>query len=210
MPSQQEPPPETKPASPPLPLSDRLRDNDGSVPGMPGFVRKRKTNENVCTGIAVAVIRGKKVAKGDEPFAAVLALEFPKGLTFDPAPAQKAKTEASMKKFQAFIEEVQKVVGAASKHYESKLAGATDEVKVAAAGRIAQIYMHVASILARADIPADVRTGDHAVDKVQAYCEKLAEVAEPMRSKSEEAARICAAKVNDVPTGWWTDVCTAP
>lgn len=177
---------------------------------MPGFVRKRKMNANVCTGVAVAITRGKKVAKDDAPFAAVLALEFPKGLTFDLDPTQKAKTEASMKKFQTFIDEMQKVVGAASKHYEGNLAGATDEARVAAAARIAQIYMHVASVLARGDIPADVRTGDHAVEKTEAYCDKLAEVAEPMRTKAEEAARICAAKVNDVPVGWWTDVCTAP
>ena len=204
------PPAAEPPAAPPRPPAfsyDQLRD-EGDVPGMPGFVRKRTKNAAHCGGFAVVVTRGKKVVKDDEPLAAVLKLEFPKGLNFDPDPKNKKRLEASKKKFDAFVLEMTKVGGDATKHYEAKL-GTDASANVAAAARMAQIAQHMSSLLARAEIPADVRTGEMAAEKIDAFCSKMVEVAEPLHWRAAEATEVCAAKLKDVPAGWWNDVCVA-
>jgi hypothetical protein len=73
--------------------------------------------------------------------------------------------------------------------------------------RIAQIRRHFASTLARAEIPADVRTGEHVSDKTAAYCDGLATAALPLLAKADEAAITCAEVATKLAPGWWSSVC---
>jgi hypothetical protein len=205
-----EPPPAAPPAPPAKPLYERLRDADGKVAGLAGFSIKRKADAKHCGGIAIVTTRSKKVAKADAPLAAVYKLEFPRGLSFDPDPKHAKKREASMKKFQAFLEELNTVAGDARKHYEQQLTDGDPTAKVAAAARIAQVMLRTASLIGRAEIPADVRTGEFADDKVKAFCDLLVQTAEPLQARGEEAMAICAEKSKDIAAGWWNDVCVTP
>jgi len=203
-------PPDAPPAAaaPAKSVYERLRDTDGKVAGLAGFSIKRKASKNHCGGFAIITTRGKKVAKDDEPLVAVYKLEFPKGLNFNPDPKHKKQKEASLEKFNKFLEEIHKVGGDANTYYEHKLIGDGDPaLEVAAAARIAQLQTRIASVLARAEIPADVRTGEFADDKVKAFCDKLVEVAEPLQARAELAISACADKAKNVGAGWWNEVC---
>jgi hypothetical protein len=125
--------------------------------------------------------------------AKVFALTFPTGLDFDPDPKKKTKKAASLAKFNDFVENMKKVSGDARKFYEGWL---TDdkrdaEAKVRAVARIVQIHTRVASLLVRAEIPKDVRSGEFRDEKVSAFCDQMMQVAEPLVAQSEEATRVC-------------------
>jgi hypothetical protein len=197
-------------AQPQKPLLERLRDAEGKVPGLAGFSIKRKSDANYCGGVQIVTTRAKKVAKDDAPLVAVYKLEFPKGLSFDPDPKQLKKKEASKVKFDKFLEELSKVGGDARKHYEQKLTDGDATAKVAAAARLAQVYLRLASVLVRAEVPIDVRTGEFAEDKIRAFCDALAEKAEAIQALGEQAMTFCAEKAKAVDAGWWNEVCVAP
>jgi hypothetical protein len=201
-PSPPAPPPPTPPKKT---VYEALRDTDGDIAGLAGFSIKRKTDPNHCGGIAIVTTRAKKVAKDDQALADVFALEFPTGLSFD----DEHKT-ASLKKFNAFMQQLTTVGAASRAYYEKKMHDGDVVAKMAGAARMAQIFTRLASLLARAEIPLDVRTGDFAQDKIDAFCDRLVEVAEPMQGMAEQAMTECAAKKKIVNGGWWDPVCTAP
>ncbi|HEX5062975.1 MAG TPA: hypothetical protein VFV99_26555 [Kofleriaceae bacterium] len=207
------PPPvaETKPLPPRKSLYERLRDTDGKVPGLPGFAIKRKVDKTYCGGIKIITTRSKSVAKDDEPLAAVYKLEFPKGLSFDPDPKNDTKRKASLKKVDELITQLTLVGGDARKFYEQKFTSDNAlATKAVAAARLAQVYQRLASTLARAEIPLDVRTGDFVHDKIEAFCDSLLDKAEPIAALAEQAATACAEKAKSVDEGWWNEVCVAP
>ncbi|MGE0398464.1 MAG: hypothetical protein AB7T06_17290 [Kofleriaceae bacterium] len=193
-------------------IFDRLRDDSGEVAGLPGWKLQRKPDKNHCGGIAIVTTRGKKKLTADEqPTANVFALTFPNGLNFSPDEKHRKTREASMKRFNDFVVEMTKVSAVSQKYYEATLdKEKTVEARARAAARMAQISMRVASLLARAEIPKDVRTGELASEKIEAFCDKLAEVAEPLLARAEEATAVCAAATKDAPAGWWTTVCATP
>jgi hypothetical protein len=195
--------PAAPPAPPPKPFADRLLDAEGPVPGMPGFSIARKPSKKHCTGVEIVTKRSKKIAKDDAPLAEVYAIEFPKGLNFDPNDAK--KKEASMKKFNDWLEMMMDISGKAQKHYEASLTANKDLASVV---RIAQIAARLSSVIGRAEIPPDVRTGQFSDEKTAAYCDAMQNAAEPLLARAEEALRICADKSAGQPTGWWTAVCT--
>ncbi len=197
-PGEPEPPP-----PPPKPFADRLLDADGPVPGMAGFSITRKPSKKHCTGIEIVTTRPKKVAAEDALIADVYAIEFPKGLNFDAN--NEKKREASMNKFNDWLEDMKATAEKAQKHYEASLAANKDLASVV---RIAQITARLASVIGRAEIPPDVRTGQYPDEKIAAYCDAMKAAAEPLIARAEEALRICAEKSAGQPTGWWTSVCT--
>lgn len=64
-------------------------------------------------------------------------------------------------------------------------------------------------MLARGEVPADVRTGEFAQDKIDAFCGQLNEMAAAIIARAEEATQVCAQRVAEAGEGWWTSVCTA-
>ncbi|MGE0871391.1 MAG: hypothetical protein AB7P03_22710 [Kofleriaceae bacterium] len=187
-----------------------MRDPEGKVPGLPGFAIKHRRSTKHCGGIAIATIRSSKVAKEDAVIAAFYKIEFPMGLSFDPDPAQRKLRDASMKRFNDFIDNVRKSRSEAVEHYMQAVNKTDPTGSVIAAARIAQINLRLASVLARAEIPGDVRTGDFADEKIGAYCERMSSLAETVQTDAEAALGVCAERSKDVGAGWWTELCVEP
>lgn len=166
---------------------------------MPGWRVSHKADATVCGGTRVDIARGKRKLDPDQQaLAKVYALALPNDLVFDPAnPEVKA---ASMKRLTAFMDEMQATSKAAIDRYAGE--AKDPAMKPAAAARVAQVYFRIASVLARAPIPKDVRSGELQNDKVAAYCDAMEEIAEPMLKRAEEVLPACAAV-----TGWWTPLC---
>lgn len=207
------PPPAPGPAPAPAPappppapakktVYEALRDTNGDIAGLAGFSITRQPDPTRCGGIAIVTTRAKTVAKDDQALADVLALEFPTGLSFDDA----HKT-ASLQKLNAFMQQLTMVGGASRTYYEQKMHDGDVVAKMAGAARMAQIFTRLASVLARAEIPLDIRSDEVARD---AYCDRLVALAAPIQGMAEQAMTECAAKKKIVNGGWWDPVCTAP
>lgn len=194
---------------PPPPVYDRLQDHGGPIAGLPGFSIKRTPSTSHCGGVKITTKRAKKIAPADKQIAAVFALEFPTGLDFDPDPKHKAARERSMKKFNDFVSTMTKLGGEATTFYADQAKTATDAAKKASAmARVVQIQFRLTSVLARGEIPKDVRTGEFKDEKVAAFCDKMSEVSEPLLAQAESALELCAATARQsATTGWWNDVC---
>jgi tetratricopeptide (TPR) repeat protein len=65
---------------------------------------------------------------------------------------------------------------------------------VAAQARLAQTALRVAQIFLTVEIPKDVRTGEYADDKIQAFCDKLTEVAEAFETAAKATLEACVAR----------------
>jgi hypothetical protein len=209
-----EPPPTPAPApplTPPKPLAERLRDDSGDVAGLAGWKIERKADANHCSGFKIVTTRGKKkLSADDQQLANVYALTFPTGLNFEPGEKTKKVREASMKKLNEFVEKMTKVGGEARKHYEEILAKRDARTSIDAIARMAQVQIRLSSLLVRAEIPKDVRTGEFAAEKTEAFCSRLTEVAEPLAGEAERATQICIDKAAElqVAPGWWSAICT--
>lgn len=205
------PPPAPRAPAPALPppvkesIYVTLRDTEGDIAGLPGFSIKRKPDDKRCGGIAIVTTRAKKVAKEDQPLADVFALEFPAGLSFD----EKNKTK-SLQKFNAFLQDMTNAGAKAREHYEHQMRNGDAVAKVVAGARMAQLFTRLASLLARAEIPNDIRTGDFAAAASEAFCDGMIEQAQLIQDMATQAIEVCAAKKPTANGGWWDAVCVSP
>jgi tetratricopeptide (TPR) repeat protein len=149
-----------------------------------------------------------KIAEADKEFEAYLDLRFPFGLNFDPAPEHKAIAAKSRKRFDEWVNQKKKIGGAATAKYEAVLAIKDPANSITAAARLGQISQNFSDALFTAEIPKDVRTGEFADEKVEAFCDRMTEVAEPLETRSLEAYGVCLAKSTEL--GWfseWSRMC---
>lgn len=149
-----------------------------------------------------------KVAEADKDFEAYLALTFPQNLNFDPDPKFKAQKEKSLKRFNDWVEQKQKVGASARGKYEGVLGIKDNANSITAAARLGQISQNFSDALFTAEIPKDVRTGEFADEKVEAFCDKMTEVAEPLEAASLNAYGVCLSKSTEL--GWfseWSKMC---
>ncbi|MBK7538092.1 MAG: tetratricopeptide repeat protein [Myxococcales bacterium] len=147
-----------------------------------------------------------KFYQGEKDFEAYLALRFPRGLDFDPNnPGIKKRSE---KRFTEWITEKDKLNGVVGTKYMATIGTKDAAWAVAAAARIGQAAQNFSDALFTAEIPEDVRTGSFADEKVEAFCDKLTEVAEPLAAKSLQAYSGCLSKSTEL--GWfseWSKLC---
>lgn len=208
--TKERPAPTPKPPAPrpprPAPIYDRLLDTDGAVAGLSGFSTRRVRDPNRCGGQAVLTTRGKKIAPTDAKLVAVFALEFPVDLDF----TDEAKKEGSKLKFSRFVNAMTTTLGAARAQYEAEFASTDPGIKAAAAARLSQIYLRGASLLARAEIPVDVRTNAVATEASAVFCETLEDKAAPMLALGLDALESCRKFTLVAPAGWWAELCKAP
>ena len=200
----------TKSASEPIPtpssIFERLHDRAGAVPGMSSFRVVHRVDPDHCGGLAVTVERlDDKMSAVDLPLENVLEITFPTALDFS-----EPHRAAGLKKFTVWVDHMSALASAGRAAYSERMMreGATTKERVIAAARIVQVQRHLASILVRAEIPLDVRSGEFAAEKSEAFCDRIAEVAEPIMLAGEGAAKVCANHARDIGRGWWTDVCT--
>jgi tetratricopeptide (TPR) repeat protein len=142
-----------------------------------------------------------KFVEADRDFEAYLGQAFPQGLNFDPN--NKAIAEKSKKRFDEWVKEKTKVGGKATGQYEGILGVKDAATSIAAAARIGQIQQNFSDALFTAAIPNDVRTGQFADEKVEAFCDRMTEVAEPLEARSLEAFGVCLNKSTEL--GWFSD-----
>ena len=122
-----------------------------------------------------------------------LALEFPTALDFSD------KTKATSKaRFDAWVQERSARGSEASRAYELVLARKDPETSVLAAARVARLSEDFAAVLRTAPVPRDVRTGDFAKDKTDAFCVQMEAVAEPLVKRATQAYATCATKATEL------------
>ena len=191
----------TTPAPAAPSIFDRLHDTAGRVPGLDGYSLARVPDATRCGGIAVTVVHAAnvRVAPADQPLAAFFDTPPITGLDFGDA----AKDQ-SRQRFDTWLADAGRRAEAARAAYEG---ASSDATIVISAARDAQVLRHFASMLLRAEIPADVRAGEHADDKIAAYCGALTNAATPLLAKADEAVARCAEHVTRVGSGWWSSVC---
>jgi hypothetical protein len=144
-----------------------------------------------------------KFAEADRDFESYLDSKFPQGLNFDPDPKAKAIREKSLKRFNDWVADKTKVGGKATAQYEGILGVKDAATSIAAAARIGQIQQNFSDALFTAEIPKDVRSGEFADEKVEAFCDRMTEVAEPLEARSLEAFGVCLNKSTEL--GWFSD-----
>jgi tetratricopeptide (TPR) repeat protein len=144
-----------------------------------------------------------KIADADKEFEAYLDIKFPVGLNFDRAPEHKAIAARSLKRFNDWFTQKDKIGGAARAKYGVVLAIKDPASSITAAARIGQIAQNFSDALFTAEIPKDVRTGEFADEKVEAFCDALTQKAEPLEATSLEAYGICLSKSTEL--GWFSD-----
>ena len=142
-----------------------------------------------------------KLADADVALERYLATKFPTNLDFDPS--NKALQKKSLARFDEWLAQKGKLGDAAKTKYEAVLAMKDSAASIAAAARIGQIAQNFSDALFTAEIPKDLRSGPYAADKVEAYCDKLTEEAEPLEAKALEAYGICLRKSTEL--GWFSD-----
>lgn len=198
----------TPPVAPSAPTATAdafgLGDADGPVPGLPGFSYLRSVSATRCGGVAVSVVRDAtaEVPARDSELVALLELEFPTNLDFKDA------REQAMNTFSTWLEDTTSHASVATKGYEEQIAGSSDvALQITAYARLTQISRHFAGLLLRAEIPVDIRSGDNAAEKTDAYCDALAEAAYPLLVRAKETGAQCRKLANGGADGWWTPVC---
>jgi TolA-binding protein len=144
-----------------------------------------------------------RFAEADKDFEAYLDLKFPAGLNFDPDPAKKAIAEKSKKRFDEWLAQRTKIGGSAKSKYEQVLTIRDNATSIATFARMAQISQNLSDALFTAAIPENVRTGEFADEKVEAFCDRMTEVAEPLDKTALDAYGVCLNKSTEL--GWFSD-----
>ncbi|KAB2911035.1 MAG: hypothetical protein F9K40_01495 [Kofleriaceae bacterium] len=145
-----------------------------------------------------------KFYNAEDDYEKFLSIKFPEKLNFDPA--KKAEAEKSLKRFDSWFKEKEKLGGAAAGQY-SKLIFDIKEPQnaIAGAARIGQVSQNFSDALYTAEIPENIRKYEEAVD---IYCETLEAKAEPLENTSLDAFSACLKTSTDF--GWfssWSKLC---
>jgi len=128
-----------------------------------------------------------KLAIADDELESYLALAFPAGLDFGPEAAKKE----SMQRFDAWLSAKTTRGEQLHERYDAILALGDPVASVIAMSRTGTIASSFADELFTAEIPLDVRTGDDAQDKIDAYCDALTTAAEPLQTPATAAFTAC-------------------
>ncbi len=133
-----------------------------------------------------------KLLIADRDLESYLAVTFPTKLDF--SPDKKDRMQQSLKRFNDFVQVRSRIGSKATQEYEAVLGMKDPTSALAAAARLGQISASFADTLFTAELPADIVTGQFADDKIDAFCDKMAEVAEPLQKHAIEAFSICVSK----------------
>jgi len=129
----------------------------------------------------------------EEEYEEFLRIKFPEKLNFDPDPKKAKVKKDSEKRLLKWKETKEKALVKASKSYTSILdfKRGGEAWAIAGAARVGQLFQNYSDQLFTAEIPKNVRTGPFAEDGVDAYCDALMELANPLEEKSVGAFAFC-------------------
>ncbi|MBX3158270.1 MAG: tetratricopeptide repeat protein [Deltaproteobacteria bacterium] len=159
----------------------------------------------------LAALRGAyaraRLVEADAELEAFLAMSFPADLDFNPR--DRAVRERSLRLFNGWVTARNAKGQAAQRLYEGVLALRDGASTIAAAARLGQLMQGFADTLASAPIPRDVRSGEFAADKVEAFCDKMTELAEPLAERATQAFTMCLerAATLGLASSPWRAVC---
>ncbi|HEU0033334.1 MAG TPA: tetratricopeptide repeat protein [Kofleriaceae bacterium] len=142
-----------------------------------------------------------RYGKVEREFERYLATPIPTGLDFDRRKPDIAKR--SKQRFEDWFGRKRELGGAMRKQYEAITRLGDGAVTIAAAARMGAVSQGFALQLFRAEIPADLRSGPYAEDTAQAYCDGLAEVAEPLETDAIASYEGCL--VTSTKLGWFSE-----
>ncbi len=137
----------------------------------------------------------------EKDYETYLAMKFPTGLNFDPK--NKALADKSMKRFTEWFETKAKAGSSAREKYEGVIGVKEAANAIASAARLGQVQQNFSDQLFTAEIPTDVRTGEFADEKVEAYCDALTSKADPLEAASLNLFGACLRKSTEL--GWFSD-----
>jgi hypothetical protein len=148
---------------------------------------------------------------GEQKYEQFLGLKFPTGMNFDPG--KPAKQKESLKKFQSWKDGKEKLLADVNQRYGGVVTTATSggvninaaQWAIASAARMGQALQNYSDALFTAEIPKDVQQFQDAVD---AYCDELTNLADPLEKRSIEALSFCLDNSNKL--NWyndWTQLC---
>jgi hypothetical protein len=176
------------------------------VPGTVGLTMKEVPIRNSCSKTFVQV---KKVKPGDDP-ALIAVLTHPRITGLDMDPEKKARTKASLEKFNHWFQTLTTKLETANAAQQKLFAEATTPAaKAEAAARMSFVLDQSAHLIEAAEIPVNIRKMPEAAE---VYCDTLFEKTEPLRAKAKEAREACAKVITDskLTDGWFLAVCTPP
>ncbi len=166
----------------------------------------KATGDSSSTGSARYWVGQARFYQAEKDYEEYLANRFPRGLDFDPN--NKSIAARSNKRLTEWITTKTKTGQTAREKFEVTIGNKDAASAIAAAARLGQIQQNFSDALFTAEIPEDVRTGQFADEKVEAFCDKLTELAEPLAAKSLEAYTACLSRSTDL--GWfseWSRLC---
>ncbi len=130
-----------------------------------------------------------------------LRIEFPKGMDFNPKKPKLAKK--SLKRFGDYRKNKMSKMQKTGEAYKKIASGKDPHWAIASSSRIAQLSQNFSDQMFTAEIPKFVRTGKFAEDGVDAYCDKLAEVTEPLEKLSINEFGRCLGTATKL--SWYND-----
>ena len=172
---------------------------------------KDETDKTVRTAETIRWVAAANFYLGEAKYEQFLGLKFPTGMNFDPG--KPAKQKESLKKFKAWQDQKDKLAADVSARYRGVVDTATSggininaaQWGIASAARMGQVLQNYSDALFTAEIPKDVQQYQDAVD---AYCDELTNLADPLEKKSIEAFSFCLDSSNKL--NWyneWTILC---
>jgi hypothetical protein len=147
-----------------------------------------------------------RLALADRAYEAFLAVALPANLDFHRAdPSIQAR---SLARFDRWLVERRRAATETIQQYAAAQQVTDNATSIAAVARLAQLQHNQADALFTTEIPLAVRTGRFAEDKVEAFCDRMAEYADPLEAEAIRAYQVCLDQSKRL--GWysaWSRLC---
>lgn len=164
-----------------LALYDRVSSGGAGLPAS-------ADNRGARTALMRRHVAASRFYLAEQQYERYLALHLPKKLDFDPRNPRVLKR--SNERFKKWLTDKQAQGARAEVMFKNALIGDA-HYAIASAARIGQISQNFADALFAAEIPRHLRRGRFASEQVHAYCDTLAEHAQPLEAKAVGAFALC-------------------
>ena len=143
----------------------------------------------------------------EQDYEEYLSVDFPSGLDFDPRNEQRA--QRSQERFQQWLQRKGNLSESTTEAYQELVEfERAPQWSIAAAARIGQVSQNFSDALFTAEIPRDVREGEHSAEATRAYCDTLTTEAQPLEDLSVDAFGYCLQQSTQL--NWfneWSELC---
>ena len=142
-----------------------------------------------------------RFAEADRDYEAFLAAGLPQNLDFNRDDA--ATRARNLKRFDEWLARSVRLAEAAAQKYDATRKITDNATSIAVAARLGQLAQHHADALFTTEIPLSVRTGRFAEDKIEAFCDAMTDVADPLEVRAVAAYETCLEQSRRL--GWYSD-----